>query len=328
MNLDNKNEQNNLLKKNINLPRRSSFKYLKKIIIEFGEKNKHLSNNNKFGNNIIKTTKYNVITLVPKSLFYQLCRASNIYFLCVSILNCLSFSPKNPISMIATFSFVLIFTMGKDAILDYGRHKQDQKSNSRNCLIYLDKKWKKSKCYTIMPGNIIKLKEDEECSCDILIIKSSNKNGYLYVDTKNLDGESNLKEKFSVKDIEINKDNLSNFSGNIITTVSDENLNEWEGHLNYNDLKDIYCCMDNMMLKGTILKNTDYIYGIVIYSGHQTKIMKNSHKPEPKVSKMIKTMDKLLYSLFAFTLLLCLIFAFLCNKFQEDFGNKYDYIFI
>ena len=328
MNLDNKNEQNNLLKKNINIPRRSSFKYLKKIIIEFGEKNKLLSNNNKFGNNIIKTTKYNVITLVPKSLFYQLCRASNIYFLCVSILNCLSFSPKNPISMIATFSFVLIFTMGKDAILDYGRHKQDQKSNSRNCLIYLDKKWKKSKCYTIMPGNIIKLKEDEECSCDILIIKSSNKNGYLYVDTKNLDGESNLKEKFSVKDIEINKDNLSNFSGNIITTVSDENLNEWEGHLNYNDLKDIYCCMDNMMLKGTILKNTDYIYGIVIYSGHQTKIMKNSHKPEPKVSKMIKTMDKLLYSLFAFTLLLCLIFAFLCNKFQEDFGNKYDYIFI
>lgn len=328
MNLDNKNEQNNLMKNNTYMPRRSSFKFLKKIIIEFGEKNKNLSNNNKFGNNIIKTTKYNVITLVPKSLFYQLCRASNIYFLCVSILNCLSFSPKNPISMIATFSFVLIFTMGKDAILDYGRHKQDQKSNSRNCLIYLDKKWKKSKCYTIIPGNIIKLKEDEECSCDILIIKSSNKNGYLYVDTKNLDGESNLKEKCSVKDIEINKDELSNLSGNILTTVSDENLNEWEGHLNYNEIKDIYCSMDNMMLKGTILKNTEYIYGIVIYSGHQTKIMKNSHKPEPKVSKMIKTMDKLLYSLFAFTLLLCLIFAFLCNKFQEDFGNKYDYIFI
>ena len=48
------------------------------------------------------------------------------------------------------------------------------------------------------------------------------------------------------------------------------------------------------MLKGTILKNTEYIYGIVIYAGHQTKIMKNSHKPEPKISKMIKTMDKLL----------------------------------
>ena len=43
------------------------------IVIEFGEANKHLQNNKIFGNNIIKTTKYNVFTLVPKNLFYQLC---------------------------------------------------------------------------------------------------------------------------------------------------------------------------------------------------------------------------------------------------------------
>ena len=310
---------------------RLSIRNVKKIRIEFGSKNKNLLNNKKYGNNIIKTTKYNIITLVPKNLFYQLCRASNIYFLIVCILNCLSFSPKEPVSMLVTFSFVLIFTMGKDAILDYGRHKQDEKSNSRMCHIFEKDKWKKQKCYKITPGNIIKIKEDEECSCDILIIKSSNDNGYLFVDTKNLDGESNLKEKYVVenlKNIQLDLNELSLLSGNIITTYSDENLNEWEGLLSYNNLNDIICCMDNMMLKGTILKNTEYVYGIVIYAGHQTKIMKNSHKPEPKISKMIKTMDKLLYSLFAFTLVLCLIFAFLCNKFDENNKSKYDYIFI
>ena len=310
---------------------RLSIRNVKKIRIEFGSKNKNLLNNKKYGNNIIKTTKYNIITLVPKNLFYQLCRASNIYFLIVCILNCLSFSPKEPVSMLVTFSFVLIFTMGKDAILDYGRHKQDEKSNSRMCHIFENDKWKKQKCYKITPGNIIKIKEDEECSCDILIIKSSNENGYLFVDTKNLDGESNLKEKYVVenlKNIQLDLNELSLLSGNIITTYSDENLNEWEGLLSYNNLNDIICCMDNMMLKGTILKNTEYVYGIVIYAGHQTKIMKNSHKPEPKISKMIKTMDKLLYSLFAFTLVLCLIFAFLCNKFDENNKSKYDYIFI
>jgi len=310
---------------------RPSIKNIKKIRIEFGAKNKNLLNNKKFGNNIIKTTKYNIITLVPKNLFYQLCRASNIYFLIVCILNCLSFSPKEPVSMLATFSFVLIFTMGKDAILDYGRHKQDEKSNSRMCSIFSNDKWKKEKCFKIIPGNIVKIKEDEECSCDILIIKSSNVNGYLFVDTKNLDGESNLKEKYVVenlKNIQIDLEELKSSSGNIITNYSDENLSEWEGIINYNNLKDVICCMDNMMLKGTILKNTEYIYGIVIYAGHQTKIMKNSHKPEPKISKMIKIMDKLLYSLFAFTLLLCLIFAFLCNKFDEENKSKYDYIYI
>ena len=337
MNNDNQKNDENIIvrKKNINAninKRFSNRSITKKIIIEFGDLNKNLMNNKKFGNNEIKTTKYNLITLVPKNLFYQLCRASNMYFLIVCILNCLSFSPKEPTSMIFTFSFVLFFTMGKDAVLDYGRYKQDQKSNSRKCLIYKNKKWKKEKCYEIIPGNIIKIKEDEECSCDILIIKSSNINGYLFVDTKNLDGESNLKEKYvveSLKNINITVDELTCLSGNIVTSMSDENLNEWEAELNYNnDLKEIYCTMDNMMLKGTILKNTEYIYGIVVYAGHQTKIMKNSHKPEPKVSKMIKIMDKLLYSLFVFTLLLCLIFAFLCNKFEEENGHKYDYIFI
>ena len=335
MNNENKNCQNKSIAVNVSqnaITSRPSIKNDKrKIIIEFGEKNNKIINNKKFGNNEVKTTKYNAITLVPKNLFYQLCRASNIYFLVVCILNCLSISPKEPVSMIATFSFVLIFTMGKDAVLDYGRHLQDEKSNSRICYVFNNERWKKKKCFSIIPGNIIKIKEDEECSCDLLIIKTSNENGYLFVDTKNLDGESNLKEKYvieNLKNMTINSEELSNLKGNIVTTYSDENLNEWEGQLNFNDLKDIYCTMDNMMLKGTILKNTEYIVGIVVYTGHQTKIMKNSHKPEPKVSKMIKIMDKLLYSLFAFTLLLCLIFAFLCNKFLEDNGKKYDYIFI
>ena len=330
MNNENQNTDNNIKNANTITTSRLSLKNIKKIKIEFGEKNENLINNKKFGNNEIKTTKYNVITLIPKNLFYQLCRASNIYFLIVCILNCLSFSPKEPVSMIITFAFVLIFTMGKDAFLDYGRHIQDKKSNSRICHIFMNNKWKKEKCFKIIPGNIIKIKEDEECSCDILIIKSSNLNGYLFVDTKNLDGESNLKEKYVIENLkneEINDEDLSSLSGNIITTSSDENLNEWEGQLNYNNLN-AYCTIDNIMLKGTILKNTKFIYGIVVYAGHQTKIMKNSHKPEPKTSKMIKTMDKLLYSLFSFTLLLCLVFAFLCNKFEDDYGNKYDYIFI
>jgi hypothetical protein len=121
------NINRNLKKSTTLLSLRQSIKNLKKIKIEFGEKNEHLINNKKFGNNEIKTTKYNIITLIPKNLFYQLCRASNIYFLIVCILNCLSFSPKEPGSMIVTFAFVLIFTMGKDAVLDYGRHVQDKK---------------------------------------------------------------------------------------------------------------------------------------------------------------------------------------------------------
>jgi len=45
----------------------------------------------------------------------QFTRAANIYFLIVCVLTTLSFSPKNPISMIGTFAAILLFTMLKEA---------------------------------------------------------------------------------------------------------------------------------------------------------------------------------------------------------------------
>lgn len=71
-------------------------------------------NNIIFKKNKISTTKYNIVTFLPKSLLMQFRRIANIYFLIISILTCMSFSPKNPVTMIGTFAIVLIFTMIKE----------------------------------------------------------------------------------------------------------------------------------------------------------------------------------------------------------------------
>ena len=49
---------------------------------------------------------------------------------------------------------------------------------------------------------------------------------------------------------------------------------------------------DNLLLKGSNLRNTDYIYGMVVYSGHHTKVMMNSAKPRSKVSDLESLMNK------------------------------------
>jgi hypothetical protein len=41
------------------------------------------------------------------------------------------FSPKDPMSMIGTFSMVLFFTMMKDAYEDYKRYKQQTEVNKK-----------------------------------------------------------------------------------------------------------------------------------------------------------------------------------------------------
>jgi P-type E1-E2 ATPase len=55
------------------------------------------------------------------------------------------------------------------------------------------KKWE-----DIEPGNVVRFKKDQEAPADIMILYSSNKSGVVYVDTMNLDGETNLKEKNSL----------------------------------------------------------------------------------------------------------------------------------
>ena len=47
----------------------------------------------------------------------------------------------------------------------------------------------------IKVGNVVKFRKDFEAPADILVLYSSNSSGLVFVDTMNLDGETNLKEK-------------------------------------------------------------------------------------------------------------------------------------
>ena len=316
----NKNNNNN---NNINI--KPSIK--KEFKIQFGPKNKNLIENRKFPNNRIVTTKYSIITWAPKSLLMQFKRAANIYFLIVSILTFSSFSPINPASMVGTFVFVLVCTMIKEALEDYGRYRQDKQSNNRLVWKYNcdENKWVEVKCWTLIPGEIIKIIKNEEFSADTLIIKTSNDTGYCYIETKSLDGETNLKEKVAVEYFK-NINTYENLNGFIECDIPNENLNYWNGKM-YENEKLTYCKMNNLILKGCVLKNTDFVIGIIVYSGKNTKIMKNQKKANFKISKVLNTMNKLLYSVFIFEIILCIIFGYLCLNFENENQDELEYIF-
>jgi len=51
----------------------------------------------------------------------------------------------------------------------------------------------------IRVGDIVKVQQDEPISADLLILKTTDEKGACYVETKNLDGETNLKQKHAEK---------------------------------------------------------------------------------------------------------------------------------
>jgi magnesium-transporting ATPase (P-type) len=65
--------------------------------------------------------------------------------------------------------------------------------------------------------------------------------------------------------------------------------------------------VDQVLLRGSSLRNTDWIYGIAIYTGHDSKVMMNSSKNKAKFSKIeIKTNQYIILGIIVQTIV-CII---------------------
>lgn len=67
--------------------------------------------------------------------------------------------------------------------------------------------------------------------------------------------------------------------------------------------------VENLLLRGSSLKNTEWVLGLVVYSGHQTKIMMNSANSRFKMSTIEKGTNKQIILIFVVQLLMCLASA-------------------
>jgi phospholipid-translocating ATPase len=78
----------------------------------------------KYSSNYVSTTKYNVATFLPKSLFEQFRRVANFYFLVVGVLAFTPLAPYTAVSAIFPLIVVVGATMVKEGIEDWKRAQQ------------------------------------------------------------------------------------------------------------------------------------------------------------------------------------------------------------
>ncbi|KAA3459390.1 putative phospholipid-transporting ATPase 8 isoform X1 [Gossypium australe] len=251
----------------------------------------------KYRRNYVSTAKYTVANFIPKSLFEQFRRVANIYFLVVA---CVSFSPLAPYSapsVLVPLIVVIGATMAKEGIEDYRRRQQDVEANNRTVEVYdgsssfNETKWK-----NLRVGDIVKVHKDEYFPADLLFLSSDYEDGVCYVETMNLDGETNLKSKHPLE--------VTSFIRDVETVKG-----------------------FRAVIKGTKLKNTDYINGVVIFTGHDTKVMQNAMDPPSKRTRIERRMDKIIYVLFSALILISfigsLLFGIETKKDGGDYGRWY-----
>ena len=68
-------------------------------------------------------------------------------------------------------------------------------------------------------GMIVKVKHDEFFPADMVLCRSSDRKGLCYVETKNLDGETNLKHKVAEKYLNKKLKNLKNINETLDGTI-------------------------------------------------------------------------------------------------------------
>lgn len=283
----------------------------------------------KFPSNYISTTKYTLITFLPKSLLFQFKRYANIYFLIIAILQSISIiSPLNPFTALAPFVFVIGLSILREAYEDYQRYKSDIEINSFKTTVLLPENNAKTPTLwaDIEVGSLLIIKENEQLPADLVLLGSSLENGSCFIQTSSLDGEKTLKPKHAVKETAGFFDDCSNLIENsaelfeieLYAQSPDQNLYAFEGSFSLKNEK-ILLGPKQLLLRGSQLRNTKWAVGVVVYTGMDTKIMRNSERCRQKSSEIERKTNKLIIFLLIFQVvcsLICALMNFSFNSLQ------------
>ena len=258
-----------------------------------------------FVGNLVITSRYNIFTFIPLNLWIQFQRVANIYFLAIMIVQTIpAASTTNGVpTNLAPLLFVLGVSAVKDALEDYRKHKADDVENNRTThKVAADTSEEDIKWRDINVGDVIKVKNRELIPADIVLLGTSDPNGLSYTMTANLDGETNLKLRKVHADtlvlgnspgvLAVEKAACA-FEGSVQCLPPNKNLEVFDATLkNSKSRESVSLSKMNTMLRGCQLRNTEWVVGLVVYTGKETKIQKNVEGADVKVSSFTAIINR------------------------------------
>ncbi|KAI3654342.1 hypothetical protein MP228_001061 [Amoeboaphelidium protococcarum] len=375
-----------------------------------------------YTNNKIRTSKYSLLTFIPKNLFEQFRRVANTFFLMLVILQAFPLFATVNIGVAAfPIMFIVFVTALKDAVEDYKRWTVDKVTNNRTCLslssewknwnlpdlehsgllgyatmlkhkisarlnggkagdgstslpvdaeieganLIQDYDWVSKRWQDIRVGDIIKLVNDDPLPADLILLSTSEPDCIAYIETKNLDGESNLKlrqgaiETYQyqsaqqvgkklrcVIDSEPPTTNMLRYQATMTLYPQEMEMDQIMQTLEKSkaraqmlstidssvsqsgpSIKRIPIDINGVLLRGTVLRNTNWAVGVVVFTGDDTKQMLNSGKTPSKRSKVEKIMNPhVAFNLF-FMLALCLVCAAAYTSWARQFDIDSSFLY-
>lgn len=262
-----------------------------------------------FPRNYVSTTKYTWLSAAPTFLFEQLTRFSNAYFIFVGILYLFdSISPVNTAGRYASLysvGVVVAIAAVREAVEELRRYKEDRRVNrdAAHVLGVGSCTWA-----DVRVGDMVRVLKDQPFPADLVLLATSDDDGVAYVETKQLDGESNLKVKLVLPDLALRfendeaslaaagaitceppNDRLYRFAGSI--TVENPLVDEDDPAMAHCALHDdgsmtLPLGPEQLFIRGSTLRNTEWVMAVVVATGRDTKLLRNNKTRPIKRSQL------------------------------------------
>jgi len=294
--------------------------------------------------NEVHTNRYNAFTFLPKCLFEQFRRLANVYFVVIGIIASVGYyggyyeSALEPAAVLAPVSIVVLISVLKEGVEDYKRQQADVKVNGRPVNVVssdgsvVTVQWK-----DLDVGSIVRLSGDEEIPADIILLASGGIGGNTaYVDTAAIDGETNLKirlpslsvdtEKHKAADgsersaydnsITVGKDKMTvsgvpNLRINAHAESPNNSIHHFDGSVEFTDAAGTVhkstLSEKNLLLRGAVVRATEWCVGMVVYTGCETKLSLNSRAPPSKLSSVDRVVNRALAVAIGVMVVVCFI---------------------
>uniref|UniRef100_A0A8C6KI50 Phospholipid-transporting ATPase n=1 Tax=Nothobranchius furzeri TaxID=105023 RepID=A0A8C6KI50_NOTFU len=272
----------------------------------------------KFCSNRVSTAKYNALTFLPRFLYSQFRRAANAFFLFIALLQQIpDVSPTGRWTTLVPLLFILVVAAVKEIIEDLVRQTPMLRNGAWEIV-----HWEKvCTCSLFLCLDLLN-------ALPTLSLQCSEPQGMCYIETSNLDGETNLKIRqglqvtSDIKEI----DNLMHLSGRMECESPNRHLYEFVGNIRLDGHSTVPLGPDQILLRGAQLRNTQWVHGVVVYTGHDTKLMQNSTRPPLKLSNVERITNFQILVLFGCLLAISLVCSIGQTIWKYQFGNDAWYM--
>ncbi|KAI0013991.1 phospholipid-translocating P-type ATPase [Xylariaceae sp. FL0662B] len=268
---------------------------------------------NKYVDNHVSTAKYNVATFIPKFLIEQFSKFANVFFLFTAALQQIpNLSPTNRYTTIGPLIVVLLVSAGKELVEDYRRKQADSSLNNSKAKVLRGSSFETTKWINVAVGDIVRVESEEPFPADIVLLASSEPEGLCYIETANLDGETNLKIKQALPETctMVSPSELSRLGGRVRSEQPNSSLYTYEATLTMQaggGEKELPLNPEQLLLRGATLRNTPWVHGVVVFTGHETKLMRNATAAPIKRTKVERQLNMLVLALVGMLLVLSVI---------------------